>query len=938
MFKKTKICKALMLAFGGTIAIGAMPNSAQAQQRVEITGSSIKRVETEGALQVQTLTRTDIERTGVQTTEQLMQTISAMSSSGQTTGSTGVTTSTYGLSTVSLRGLGEERTLVLMNGRRMAPFASGTGTVNINNIPLAAIERVEILKDGASAIYGSDAEAGVVNFILTKNFQGYQIGGTAGTPTSSGGGQQYMANIIAGWGDQTKDNWNLTVTGQYQKNQALFSKDRKYAKTDQNLPLVLPTATGQGNIQGAWQPGVGPHDPDGATPYQGGSGFAYGSPLRATNNCAQVKNLNSNDGGLLGNTYDYCVYDSGANLALFGQTENTSLTGNFTFRLNDKAEIFADALWSKSISTLQIQPSPLRTSFMETDDLFSAPGAPDRVLLLRTTNPNYGFARDYLLATPGLEALAGQDLGITARVQDFGNRINRDTSTQGRFVLGVRGEVMDQSYNVALMTSQNKLDGQVTSGYFSQLGYAQATQAPNSDWNPWSLDQSQAFKDLIATSEYVGSTLSSKSTTSSLDATLSGDVLQLPAGMMQYAAGYQYRTEKLTLSPSAALLSGDIAGLGGATKAFEADRYVNAVFGELNIPVIKNLDLNLAARYDGYSDVGSTTNWKGNVRWQPTQQLLVRGSYGTGFRAPTLNNLFEPLTNQTSATIQDPSTGFVGQVNELTGGNPQLKSETSAQSSIGLVFQPMASLAFGLDWFNIKIDNAISQAATQLVINEAAAGNPLFVNKVIRDASGAIVQVINPPDNNGSLTAQGVDVDVRYREKLGPGVFSLSLNGTYYLKYDQGVPGGLTDQKVATMTRPVSTTPDLYPPYSEQVMASTIGLDGMGVVLRYKQYLSATWSQGDWATTVGNSFATAYQAGADWNNDPVRMPTQTLWDLQVAWSGVKNLVLTLGARNLFDKQPAGFSTSWLPQFQSSYDSSQYDPHGRFVYLTGNFTF
>jgi iron complex outermembrane recepter protein len=625
------------------------------------------------------------------------------------------------------------------------------------------------------------------------------------------------------------------------------------------------------------------------------------------------------------------VYDSGANLALFGQTENTSLTGNFTFRLNEKAEIFADALWSRSIATTQIQPSPLRTSFMATDDLFGVPGAAgatDRVLLLRTTNPNHQLAADYLNSI-GLGVLANQDLGITARVQDFGNRVTRDTSTQGRLVVGIRGEVMDQSYNVALMTSQNKLNGQVTSGYFSQLGYAQATQVPNSDWNPWSLNQSQAFKDLIATSEYVGPTLGSKSTTSSLDATLSGDVLSLPAGMMQYAAGYQYRTEKLTLSPSAALLSGDIAGLGGATKPYEADRYVNAVFGELNIPVIKNLDLNLAARYDGYSDVGSTTNWKANVRWQPTQQLLLRGSYGTGFRAPTLNNLFEPNTNQTSATITDPANGFRGQVNELTGGNPNLTPEKSKQYSLGLVFQPLPSTAVGLDFFNIQVNNTISQPSTQEVIDQEFAGSPLYAGKVIRDAAGNIVQVINPPDNNGSLTAQGMDIDLRYREKLGPGVLSFGLNGTYYFKYDQSTPGAGTSQKVATMTDPSGTTP---------VISSTIGLDGMGVVLRYKQYLSATWTQGDWATTVGNQFAAGYFAGADYNDEQVRMPTQTQWDLQVAWSGIKNLVVTLGARNLFDKQPAGFSNSYLNQFQSSYDSSQYDPRGRFVYLTGNFTF
>ena len=224
----------------------------------------------------------------MQTTEQLLQTISAMSSSGQTSGSTGVSVSTYGVSSVSLRGLGEERTLVLLNGRRMAPFRQRRrGTVNVNNIPLAAIERVEILKDGASAIYGSDAVAGVVNFILTKNFQGYQIGGTYGTPTQSGGGQQYMANIVAGWGDQTKDNWNLTVSGQYaEEPDAVRPRTASTRRpTTTSRRYCAAAATGQGNIQGAWQPGRWSHDPAGrGLPFPvAGSGYRQPAGRAAAN-------------------------------------------------------------------------------------------------------------------------------------------------------------------------------------------------------------------------------------------------------------------------------------------------------------------------------------------------------------------------------------------------------------------------------------------------------------------------------------------------------------------------------------------------------------------------------------------------------------------------------------------------------------------------------
>ncbi|MBS1176487.1 MAG: TonB-dependent receptor [Proteobacteria bacterium] len=932
MFKKTRICKGLMLAFGGSIAIGALPMQALAQ-KVEITGSSIKRIEAEGALQVQTLTRADIDRTGAQTTEQLLQTISAMSSSGGTMTNMAAGLDTYGSSGVSLRGLGEERTLVLMNGRRLAAFAGGGGTaVNVNNIPLAAIERVEILKDGASAIYGSDAVAGVVNFILAKNFQGFQIGGTYGSPTQSGGGEQYQANIVAGWGDIAQDRFNLTVSGQYSRNKELFGRDRDFSKTANKPPYFESGATGQGNIQGPWATGVPVANQ--SADYLGGSGSGYGNPLASpTNKCGQINMALAPS--LSAGGQPFCNFDTGPFVGLLGETETTSLTGNFVFRLNDKAELFADALWAKTIASATYQPSPLRTSFMETDEEFANQGI-DPVLLLRPTNPNYQIAADYLNAN-GLGAFVGQDLGITARVFDFGPRSEENESTQMRIVGGVRGDFMEQSYNIALTYNENKLDGRVTDGYFSQVGFAKATQAPGSDWNPWSLTQSQAFRDAIAPAKYVGGTLSAKSTNTVVDATLAGDVLQLPAGMMQYAAGYQYRSEKLEQTPAPAQFSGDIAGLGGATKPLDADRTINAFYGELNIPVIKNLDANLAARWDDYSDFGSTTNWKGSFRWQPVQQVMFRGSYATGFRAPTLSDLYDPQVLQTSSQFDDPVTGQTDlQVNDLNGGNPDLEPETSKQYSLGIIFQPMPSLAIGLDYFNITVDDVISAPSTQEIVSQAALGNPAYTALVTRNppcvgaACGPANQIVSTKTllaNTGRMEVQGMDLDFRFREKFGPGLLGLYLNSTYYFKFDQSTPGAGTSQKVAT-------TVDNQ---GNPVIASTNGQDGYGVILRYKQYASATWLQGDWATTLGNNYATGYRAGFDLNGNPTYISAMSLWDLQVAYSGIKNAVLTLGARNIFDTQPDTF-VNVSNAFQSGYDPSQYDPRGRFVYLTGTFKF
>ena len=205
---------------------------------------------------------------------------------------------------------------------------------NVNNIPLAAIERVEILKDGASAVYGSDAVAGVVNFILQKNFQGYQIGGTYGTPTESGGGQQYQANIVAGWGDRPADGWNLTVSGQWSKNQELMGRDRSYSKTDTVLPYYIGGGTPQGSIMGAWLPGgrsstarsiaLGRHS------WSAAPAMATRWPLPAS---AATINMVPGTGTSAGGQ-PYCAFDTGPFVGLLGATESTSLTANFTARLS----------------------------------------------------------------------------------------------------------------------------------------------------------------------------------------------------------------------------------------------------------------------------------------------------------------------------------------------------------------------------------------------------------------------------------------------------------------------------------------------------------------------------------------------------------------------------------------------------------------------------
>ncbi len=308
-------------------------------------------------------------------------------------------------------------------------------------------------------------------------------------------------------------------------------------------------------------------------------------------------------------------------------------------------------------------------------------------------------------------------------------------------------------------------------------------------------------------------------------------------------------------TPAPAQFSGDIAGLGGATKPIDADRKVNAFFGELNIPVVKNFDANLALRWDDYSDFGSTTNWKGNLRWQPTQQLLVRGSYGTGFRAPTLSDLYTPQVLQTSSQFNDPVTGESDlQVNDLNGGNPDLQPETSTQWSVGLVFQPMPSCR--LAW------TSSASASSNVDLLAFDAGESFRrMRPEIRPTTGLVIrdpltnQIVSTKTlltNTGTMDVNGLDLNVNYREKLGAGVLSSgpATAPTTSPSTSRRREGDAEGQ------RPRSTA-DGNPVISLDQSVSTV----TALILRYKQYMAATWQQGDWATTVGNSFATGYNAG-----------------------------------------------------------------------------
>src|SRR5471030_2898999 len=294
MTKEKILSRSLRLMFAGSVALSAVtvaqaqtaPDAAApAMQRVEVTGSSIKRSQSEGSLPVQTVTHEDIQKLGVTSTEQLLSSLTANSMVGGTSTAQGVGASTYGESTASLRGIGASKTLILVNGRRLANYATDGTAVDINSIPLASVDHVEVLKDGASGVYGSDAIGGVINFILRNNFQGVELNGYS-SGTKDGGGATNKGSIIAGFGDFDADRYNITVSADVSKDKAIYGSQRGYAQQSwDNGGRFDNSATPSGNLttfvptKAIKSTGYVPHS-------LANLGSSIGNPLASAGNCA----------------------------------------------------------------------------------------------------------------------------------------------------------------------------------------------------------------------------------------------------------------------------------------------------------------------------------------------------------------------------------------------------------------------------------------------------------------------------------------------------------------------------------------------------------------------------------------------------------------------------------------------------------------------------
>jgi iron complex outermembrane receptor protein len=397
------------------------------------------------------------------------------------------------------------------------------------------------------------------------------------------------------------------------------------------------------------------------------------------------------------------------------------------------------------------------------------------------------------------------------------------------------------------------------------------------------------------------------------------------------AVGAEYRKEKLDQFYNPVLRTGDVSGYGGSFPDVHASRNDTALYGEFNVPLMKTLEANVAVRTDDYSDFGRTNNPKASLRWQPNRDLLLRASWGTGFLAPSLYQLFVPQAAGVSAAgltdpIRCPVTHDTGldcntQFAITTGGNPSLKPEESENSTFGVVFEPTNQLSLSMDYFRIRLKETITTGipiptilgdlGTYGYLVTRGPADPNFPN-----LPGRITNINQTLINLGAIHIEGWDSEVHYRvPRQSWGRLRFDITGTYYTRYDfEALDGSFAGG-----------------------IANNFGAIVPGVIPRWKHYASITWDQGPWQATVGQTFQTGYiDTQPDPNGDLRRVGTLELYDLQGMYTGFKNLTLSLGCKNIFDRNPP--RTNQNNTFQAGYDPNYYDARARFVYGSIRYAF
>jgi iron complex outermembrane receptor protein len=879
-------------------------------QRVEITGSSIKRVAKEGALPVQVLTFDTIEKSGVTDTESLLRLIAAngtgadnMTSGNNVFGADADRVS-GGASFASLRGLGPNGTLVLLNGRRLGNHGASGKAVDLNSIPLGAIQRVEILKDGASAIYGTDAIGGVVNFILKTNFTGLEAQAIL-NGTEAGGGMQRRASLLGGLGNVETDGWNIMASVTHDNNDKLSSKQRDFANGYQPQRGLSPDTTGTpyANILTGANTALGtgfkmPGDP---------TTYLQAGLLSLQGKCDTIPGMSQYATDLWKDvtapvrTKYSCSYDYGGDYVMSYPVERTNAVSRGVLKINDNHRATVELMGSRTEATASLTPVQISTS-LANGNAYPVNG------------PYYQDLSAYIPSYDKTKPII-----YKWRTTPWGDRTQGNVTESWRALLAFDGTVFGKyDYKLGLSKSSSSTQTDLVDGYgWSSKIYQVLGSGIVNPWLAPGQSQTQAAMDAIEATKYRGAFQHGRTTMSQFDGSISGEAFNLPAGAVSVAAGFDLRKE--TYSFGQDVDAAQILLSPGNASFPEQSRYVRAVYAEALVPIIKDLEVQLAIRRDNYSLIGATTNPKVAFRWQPNDKLLFRGSANKGFLAPSFYQAYagrlsqelpngvtdEWLKNELKGA--NPELWSIARLNYNTGGNPNLKPETSKQGTLGVVFEPLPGFSASLDWWAINIKDRILNRTPQNVLN-----NYQFLQQyIIRNADRTINHVEAGWINAAGLKTRGVDVGLRYDTKFDGYKFSAVLDGTFMDSFK-------------------------FAEFEGQPMKEQVGIfNTRDVYLRWKHNLTLTTSKGSWSGLLTQRYASGYNDQVPNNGkgtppagfDP-HVKHYMKYDASATYTGFKNTTITVGIQNLFDTDPPFTAHNVDEVVGAGWDPRVADPRGR----------
>lgn len=900
--------------------------------RIEVTGSRIRGANMETQQPIISLTRQDIEKQGFTSVADILQNLTSAGSPAISRSEALASGEDVGGYYIDIRNLGAQRTLILLNGKRLG--ATTSGLQDLSQIPMSAIDRVEVLKDGASAIYGSDAIAGVVNVITRKRFEGAEADAYIGQ-FSEGDGKTQNYSFTMG---STNDRGGVTLSVEYYKQEPVFAKDRAFSAFGNAGPNYPGSGWSPVSQNGSW---FGPCGPGGADTW---------CTLR--------------DGGDPSNVADYVPHTAADNananqqMMLMTGIERRSVFANANYDITDNITFNADVLYNHRTTDQQIAGYPYQSGSFDTplsgDSAFNPMPGTDidfRRRLWEVPRTTKSDLETYRFAG-GLSGFF--DIGGKTWDWDVGALLNRNNVTKTG-----HGDMSLIASRQALGPSFINADGVAQCGTAADPIGLDACRP----WNPLlpygvsgqgSLADPDLQKFLFPYFTDTGITR-----TTSYTANLSGSLFELPAGDLGIAVGYEHRREQGRFVPDAFAQSGESTGLAATTT--EGSYNLDEFYLELNIPVLadvafaKELSFNVAGRYSDYSNFGDTTNGKFGFTWRPIDELLVRGTYAEGFRAPSINDLYGGIGSSFESYTDPCGIGAVNSVNGnaactgagvplgyvqlgqglqpcttypcqtpdqfISGSNADLLPETSKSKTVGLVWSPrwVEGLDISLDWYHYELTDMIIQDSVDRILRDCyVLGNAARCASVERAADGHITNMFFGLTNLGQMETEGYDLGVNYRlPETSFGQFTVDWQTSYVSKYDELGQNSDGDN-------------------------ITIGRVGEAGIFRVRSNLGLTWQLNDFSVSYMGRYYSGMNEDCVTNRpctDPDRIAngepaalrktgSNTFHDLQFSWQAPWNATVAIGANNVFGHEgPIMFSApnSSFPYY-GGFDT------GRFLYM------